>query len=144
METESSLPCSKEPAPGPYPEPDASNPHVFYLFVLFIQKGKVSSVPKASITPWWWRQRVDVMPHSFWSSALVCRQRSSSECYNRDWGSTTSRTVLPRIDCGSSEQTKWVKWSLFISHCDTLSKAKPSWLWHTNGVRAMAANDQCS
>jgi hypothetical protein len=28
METEDSLPCSQEPATGPYPEPDATSPHV--------------------------------------------------------------------------------------------------------------------
>jgi hypothetical protein len=27
MESECSLQCSQEPATGPYPEPDASNPH---------------------------------------------------------------------------------------------------------------------
>jgi len=27
MAPESSLPCSQEPATGPYPKPDESNPH---------------------------------------------------------------------------------------------------------------------
>jgi hypothetical protein len=27
-EPESSLPCSQQPATGPYPEPDASSPHI--------------------------------------------------------------------------------------------------------------------
>jgi hypothetical protein len=31
MEPERSLPCSQEPATGPYPEPDASSPHFFTL-----------------------------------------------------------------------------------------------------------------
>jgi hypothetical protein len=33
MEPESSLPCSQEPATGPYPEPDASSPHILILFL---------------------------------------------------------------------------------------------------------------
>jgi hypothetical protein len=42
METELSLPCSQQPVTGPYPEPDATNPHprtllrydpfLYYLF----------------------------------------------------------------------------------------------------------------
>jgi hypothetical protein len=32
MESEGSLPCPQEPATGPYPEPDASNPHLPNLF----------------------------------------------------------------------------------------------------------------
>jgi hypothetical protein len=33
MEPEGSLPCSKESATGPSPEPDASNPHAPTLFL---------------------------------------------------------------------------------------------------------------
>jgi hypothetical protein len=32
MELKDSLLCSKEPATGPYPEPDASSPHFSTLF----------------------------------------------------------------------------------------------------------------
>jgi hypothetical protein len=32
MEAEGSLSCSQEPATGPYPEPDESNPHIPNLF----------------------------------------------------------------------------------------------------------------
>jgi len=32
MESESSLPCSQEPATGPYPGPDASSSHFTTLF----------------------------------------------------------------------------------------------------------------
>jgi hypothetical protein len=32
MEPEASLPCSHEPAIGPYPEPKASNPQLLTLF----------------------------------------------------------------------------------------------------------------
>jgi hypothetical protein len=32
MEFEGSLPCSQEPAIGPYPEPDTSNPQHLTLF----------------------------------------------------------------------------------------------------------------
>jgi len=32
MEPESSLPCSQEPATGPYPDPDASSLHLPTLF----------------------------------------------------------------------------------------------------------------
>jgi hypothetical protein len=28
MELEGSLPCAQEPSTGPYPEPDASSPHL--------------------------------------------------------------------------------------------------------------------
>jgi hypothetical protein len=28
MEPEGALPCLQEPLPGPYPEPDESNPHL--------------------------------------------------------------------------------------------------------------------
>jgi len=34
MEIEESLPCSQEPASGPYPEPDASSPHLHTLLPL--------------------------------------------------------------------------------------------------------------
>jgi hypothetical protein len=34
METEGSLPSTQEPATGPYPEPDASSPHLPTLFSL--------------------------------------------------------------------------------------------------------------
>jgi hypothetical protein len=33
MEPDGSLPCSQEPASGPYSEPDASSPHVPTLFL---------------------------------------------------------------------------------------------------------------
>jgi hypothetical protein len=33
MEPEDSLSCSQEPAIGPYPEPDESNPHPPKLFL---------------------------------------------------------------------------------------------------------------
>jgi len=32
MEPESSSPCSQQPATGPYPEPDACNPHLHTLY----------------------------------------------------------------------------------------------------------------
>jgi hypothetical protein len=32
METDSSLPCSQQPATGPYAEPDESIPHLRILF----------------------------------------------------------------------------------------------------------------
>jgi hypothetical protein len=32
MEPEGSFPCSRKPATGLYPEPDASNPHFHNLF----------------------------------------------------------------------------------------------------------------
>jgi hypothetical protein len=32
MEPDGSLPCSQQPATGPYPEPDASTPHLTTLF----------------------------------------------------------------------------------------------------------------
>jgi hypothetical protein len=32
MEPKGSLPCSQEPAPSPYPEPDASSPYPPNLF----------------------------------------------------------------------------------------------------------------
>jgi hypothetical protein len=32
MEPEVSLPCSQEPATGPYPEPDEANPRLLTLF----------------------------------------------------------------------------------------------------------------
>jgi len=32
MEPEGSLPCSQGPATGPYPVPDASSPHLPFLF----------------------------------------------------------------------------------------------------------------
>jgi hypothetical protein len=34
MEPEGSLPCSKEPSNGPYPEPDESSPYHTNLFLL--------------------------------------------------------------------------------------------------------------
>jgi len=33
MEPEHSLPCSQEPASGPYPKPDESNPHSRVLYL---------------------------------------------------------------------------------------------------------------
>jgi hypothetical protein len=33
METEGSLPCSQDPATGPYTEPDESNPHLPTLLI---------------------------------------------------------------------------------------------------------------
>jgi hypothetical protein len=33
MEPEALLLCSQEPTSGPYPEPDASNPHPLTLFL---------------------------------------------------------------------------------------------------------------
>jgi hypothetical protein len=33
MEPKGSLPCSQEPAAGPYPEPDEPNPHIPTLFI---------------------------------------------------------------------------------------------------------------
>jgi hypothetical protein len=32
MQLKGSLPCSQQPATGPYPKPDASNPHLPTLF----------------------------------------------------------------------------------------------------------------
>jgi len=32
MKPEGSLPCSQDPATDPYPEPDASNPHITTLY----------------------------------------------------------------------------------------------------------------
>jgi hypothetical protein len=43
MEAECSLPCSQEPATGPYPEPDESSPCRFYtqnLLTLFVTCNK--------------------------------------------------------------------------------------------------------
>jgi hypothetical protein len=34
MDPEGSLPCSPEPATGPFPEPDVSSPHFSTLFLL--------------------------------------------------------------------------------------------------------------
>jgi hypothetical protein len=33
MEPEGSVPCSQEPATGPYPDPDASIPHLPNVFL---------------------------------------------------------------------------------------------------------------
>jgi hypothetical protein len=33
MEPEGSLQCSQEPATGPYPEPDASSPHLLPTYL---------------------------------------------------------------------------------------------------------------
>jgi len=33
MESEVLLPCSQEPATGPYPDPDESNPHSYTLYI---------------------------------------------------------------------------------------------------------------
>jgi hypothetical protein len=37
MEPESSLPCTQEPATGPYPEPDEASPHVQSVSLRCIQ-----------------------------------------------------------------------------------------------------------
>jgi hypothetical protein len=40
MESEGSLPCSRESATGPYPEPDTASPHLF-TFILILSYVRV-------------------------------------------------------------------------------------------------------
>jgi hypothetical protein len=39
MEPEGSLPCSQQPATGPYPKPDASSPHPSFLISFHLRLG---------------------------------------------------------------------------------------------------------
>jgi hypothetical protein len=45
MEPEGSLPYWKQPAPGPCPEPDASNPHLSTLFPYILFDIETRSIP---------------------------------------------------------------------------------------------------
>jgi hypothetical protein len=48
METGGSLPCSQQPATGPYPEPDASSPHSPNLFPNVHSNSVFPSMSKSS------------------------------------------------------------------------------------------------
>jgi len=50
MEPEDSLPCSQEPAVGPVPEPDESNPYLLILFHI-LDMFTANLLPNVSFLP---------------------------------------------------------------------------------------------